>query len=183
MVYVFLADGFEEIEAIAPIDILRRGGIEVKTVGVSDNIVTGTHGIQLSCDITLENATFDNLQGIILPGGMPGTLNLENNLMVQEFIDYCVLNNLIIGAICAAPSILGHKGLLKGKKAVCFNGFEKDLIGADVLNKPCVTDGNIVTAWGAGAGIDFGFEYLTAITGDKDFSNKLCKSMRYSKGV
>ncbi len=183
MVYVFLADGFEEVEAVAPIDVLRRGGVDVITVGVGQKCVTGTHGISVNCDITIDNASFCGLQGIILPGGMPGTVNLEKCDKVQEFIDYCIKENLIIGAICAAPSILGHKGLLRGKKAVCFNGFEKELAGADVLELPCVTDGNIVTAWGAGAGIDFGFEYLTAITGDKDFSDKLCKSMRYVRGI
>ena len=120
MVYVFLADGCEEIEALCPVDVLRRAGIEVKTVGVTGNTVTGSHNIEIKADIAISDAVFENLEGIILPGGMPGTLNLEKDETVQKFIDFADKNNLLIGAICAAPSILGHKGILRDK-----NDFEK----------------------------------------------------------
>ncbi len=181
MIYVFLADGFEELEALAPVDILRRGGCEVKTVGVGGKTAVGAHNIPVVCDITAEEALTDGLKAIILPGGMPGTLNLEKSDCVQKFIDFAVENRLYIGAICAAPSILGHKGLLKGKQATCFPGFEKDLEGAKVCDNPVVTDGKITTAYGAGAAFDFSFRLLSELTGDKEGANALKKSMKYSK--
>lgn len=178
MIYIFLANGFEECEALAPIDILRRADIKIKTVGIGSKSVTGSHGIPVVCDLSEDELTTDGLRGIILPGGMPGTLNLENSKSVQVYIDYAAKNSLLIGAICAAPSVLGHKGLLNGKKATCFTGFEKDLIGADVQNKPVVRDGNIITAYGAGAAFDFGFALLEALT-DASTAESLKKQMRY----
>ncbi len=180
MVYVFLAKGFEEVEALAPVDILRRGGVEVKTVGVTGKRVSGSHGISVNCDITVNEATFDELEGIILPGGMPGTVNLENDETVQKFIDFAVKNELIIGAICAAPSILGHKGLLQGKKAVCYPGFEKELAGARLLDSPAVRDGNIITGWGAGGSLNFGFLYLAAVSENEELAKKIARNMRYA---
>lgn len=181
MIYVFLADGFEELEALAPVDILRRGGLNVKTVGVGGRTVCGAHKIPVVCDITEQDAVTDGLDGIILPGGMPGTLNLEKSGCVQSFIDFAAENGLYIGAICAAPSILGHKGLLNGKKATCFPGFEKDLDGAEFSDTSVVTDGKITTAYGAGAAFDFGFRLLSELTGDKAKSEELRKSMKYNK--
>lgn len=178
MIYVFLADGFEECEALAPVDILRRADIDVITVGIGGNTVTGSHGISVNCDTINKDLSTDNLQGIILPGGMPGTLNLEKDKTVQNLIDFCVQNNLLICAICAAPSVLGHKNLLKGKKATCFPGFEKDLYGATICDVPAVRDGNIITAYGAGAAFDFGFEILSALK-TKDFAENLRKQMKY----
>lgn len=180
MVYVFFAKGFEEIEALAPVDVLRRANIEVKTVGVTGKQVRGSHNISVSCDITINEATFDNLDGIILPGGMPGTTNLEADETVQKFIDYAVENGKIIGAICAAPMILGHKGLLRGKNAVCFTGFEKELTGAHVLDRPAVRDGNIVTGWGAGGALDFAIAFLEAISDNEELAKKIARNMRYS---
>ena len=179
MIYLFLADGFEECEALAPLDILRRANIDVKTVGVGKKYITGSHGIEVSADIT-ENEVLlnDDLKGIILPGGMPGTLNLEKNDTVQKAIDFSSEKGLLISAICAAPSILGHKGLLNGKKATCFTGFEADLTGAEVLNNAVVTDGNFITAYGAGAAFEFGFEILSYIMGN-DTARNLKKQMRY----
>lgn len=178
MIYVFLANGFEECEALAPIDILRRAGFKLETVGINGKIAVGSHNISITCDITIDEAEFNNLEAIILPGGMPGTINLENNSKVQKFIDYSVDNNLLIGAICAAPSILGHKNLLNGKKATCFPGFEKDLFGAVVLDTFVVRDGNIITAKGAGAAFQFGFELLSYLKNDKT-ANDLKKQMMF----
>ena len=178
MIYVFLAEGFEECEALAPVDILRRAGIETVTVGMNSKTVTGAHNIPVVCDISENDAVFDRLEGIILPGGMPGTLNLEKNSTVQKFIDFAAENDLLISAICAAPSILGHKNLLNGKKATCFTGFEKDLIGAEISEKPCVTDGKFITAYGAGAAFEFGFAIVEALKG-KTFAETLRKQMRY----
>lgn len=164
MYYVFLAQGFEETEALAPLDIIRRAEEEIYTVGVGGKVITSCHNISVVADVMdCEISPDKDCQGIILPGGMPGTLNLEKSSVVQQFIDYCVENNLLIGAICAAPSILGHKGLLEGKKAVCFPGFEEQLLGAEVLNEATVTDGNIITACGAGAALKFGFEIVKYI--------------------
>ena len=156
MIYVFLAEGFEEIEALATVDFLRRCYIEVVTVGVGSKEVTGAHNITVQAD-TVESLIekSDKLQGIVLPGGMPGTLNLQKSDLVNELLDYSVEKGLVIGAICAAPSILGEKGLLKGKKATCFPGFEDKLFGAEVTGECVEVDGNIVTGKGAGATIDF----------------------------
>ncbi len=180
MIYVFLADGFEECEAFAPIDILRRANFDVKTVGIGSNTVTGSHGISVICDITANDVDITRAEAIILPGGMPGTINLEESADVQGFIDYAADKNLVIGAICAAPSILGHKGLLKDRKATCFTGFEKDLLGAEVLEVPVVIDGNIVTAFGVGAAFDFGFALLEVLK-DAEAASNLKKQMRYTK--
>ena len=164
MIYVFLANGFEETEAIAPIDILRRCEKEVITVGVGDNIIRGAHGINIVTDTEDKFIELDErVEMIVLPGGMPGTINLEKSPVVQKAIDYCIENNRFIGAICAAPSILGHKGLLNGKKAVCYEGFEQQLEGAQVLMEPAVIDGNIITARGAGVAVEFGLKLVEAL--------------------
>lgn len=179
MIYVFLADGFEETEAIAPIDLLRRAKKNVVTVGVGKNIITGSHKITFMTDTTTDEINIDDsLKMIVLPGGMPGTLNLENNKIVQKAIDFCAENNKIIGAICAAPSILGHKGLLKGKKAVCYKGFEKELEGALVSENPVVADGNIVTSRGAGTAVNFGLK-LIEVLDSKDLSEQIKSSILF----
>lgn len=163
MIYEFLADGFEEVEALVPADFLRRAGKTVFTVAIGSKTVRGAHNIRVVCDLSVDEIELDDeVEGIILPGGMPGTLNLEKNKTVNEAIDYCNDNSLLIAAICAAPSILGHKGMLKNKNAVCFPGFEKELDGANVLNDECVCvcDGNIITAKGAGAAMEFAFKLI-----------------------
>lgn len=166
MIYVFLADGFEEIEAVAPIDILRRAGAEVKTVGVGSNEITAAHGIKFVTDITVDEIKLnDELEMIVLPGGMPGADNLEDSPVVQAAVDYCVKTNKYIGAICAAPKILGHKGLLSGRSATCFPGYENDLNGAKVISELVVSDGKYITAKGAGAAIKFGLKLAEVLIG------------------
>ena len=177
MVYVFLAEGFEEVEALTPVDVLRRCKAEVKTVGIGSKTVTGSHKIPVTADLTEDELTFDGLDAVILPGGMPGTLNLEASQTVQKYIDYAAENDLYICAICAAPSILGHKGLLNGKKATCFPGFEKDLIGAKVKNDLAVADGKIITGKGAGAAMEFALLAAEKICG-KDIAEKTRKSLQ-----
>ncbi|MBQ8194643.1 MAG: DJ-1/PfpI family protein [Oscillospiraceae bacterium] len=168
MIYVFLADGFEETEAIAPIDIIRRAEKDVITVGIGSDTVRSSHGITMLADITdMQVQLDDRLEMIVLPGGMPGTLNLEKSPVVQAAIDYCVDKNIPIAAICAAPSILGKKGLLKGKKAICFPGFEGFLDGAEISSESVVTDGNITTGVGPGASIDFGLRLVEILVNDK----------------
>ena len=158
MIYVFLAEGFEEIEALATVDILRRSELDVATVGVGSKVVTGSHGIPVVCDvIDCEILPDQTASAVILPGGMPGTLNLEKYEKVQMFIDYAAKNNILIAAICAAPSILGHKGLLNKIEATCYTGFEEQLSGAKISKKNVCVCGNIITANGAGSAFDFSF--------------------------
>lgn len=177
MIYVYLADGFEETEAITPIDLLRRAEKKVITVGVGDNIVISSHGIPVVTDTIVQEAPLtDELEMIILPGGMPGTLNLEKSEYVQKAIDFCMEKNITIGAICAAPSILGHKGLLRGKKAVCYEGFESQLEGAEVGMSAVAVDGNIVTARGAGVAVQFGLALVEKAV-SKAESERIYKSI------
>lgn len=168
MIYVFLAEGFEEIEALTPVDILRRGKVEVTTVGVGGKVITSSHGIPVTADITdAELTDFGNAEGIVLPGGMPGTLNLEKNDTVINAVKYSYENGKLIGAICAAPSILGHLGLLEGKRATAFPGFEKELKGVDFHNDFVSHDGLIVTARGMGVSVDFALELLAVLKGEE----------------
>lgn len=180
MIYVFLADGFEETEAITPIDMLRRAGKEVVTAGVGSKTVTGSHGIPVVCDITIEEAKKDGLEMIVLPGGMPGTKNLDASDKVHEFIDLCAENNIFIGAICAAPSVIGQMGLLNGRNAVCYPGFEDRLKGAHILDVPAVKDGNIITARGAGAALEFSYELISAAA-DEETAGKLAGSIVWKR--
>ncbi len=178
MIYVFLANGFEEIEALATVDVLRRAGIEVITAGVGGKEITGTHNITVKADIDISETTFgDNLEGIVLPGGIPGTPNLEENGFVQRAIDFCFNKDLMIAAICAAPSILGHKGILKGKSATAYPGFETDLSGAEIKNNFVVADGNVITAKGAGATLEFALEIVKFFKGE-DEKRKLRDAMQ-----
>lgn len=177
MVYVFLADGFEIIEALAPVDMLRRAKIDVKTVGVNSVIVTSSCGVGVKCDMTIDEFDFYDVEAVVLPGGMPGTLNLENSSAVQKVIDNANNTNAFICAICAAPSILGHKGLLSGKKAVCFPGFENSLEGCEQCREYVVTDGKFITAKGAGVCIDFGLEIVKQLRGG-ELSDEIRKSIQ-----
>lgn len=178
MIYIFLADGFEETEAIAPIDMLRRAGMDVVTVGIKNDAVKSSHGVPVLCDITdMQVELDDRLEMIILPGGMPGTLNIEANPVVQQSIDYCADHNIPVGAICAAPSILGKKGLLDGREAICFPGFEKFLAGAKLSDKKVVTDGIFTTAAGAGVAVEFGLRLVEVLCG-KEKSESVRKAIQ-----
>ena len=165
MIYVFLAPGFEEIEALAVVDVLRRAELDVITVGVGEDFVIGSHQIPVAADIYERNLVLDEkVQAIVLPGGMPGTLNLEKSAVVQKAIDWAIENNKLVCAICAAPSILGHKGLLNSKSATCFPGFEEELFGAKVSKDFVIKDGNIITAKGMGSAIEFGLQIAEVLT-------------------
>lgn len=178
MVYVFLANGFEETEAIVTIDILRRSEAEVVTVGIGDDVIVGAHGIAVVPDITEEQLILsEKVDMIVLPGGMPGTLNLEKSRAVRESIEYCAENEKYIAAICAAPSIIGKMGLLKGKKAVCFPGFEDFLEGAEIVSELAVCDENIITAKGPGAAVEFGLA-LSEILAGKPKAEKVRASLQ-----
>lgn len=177
MVYVFLADGFEIIEALAPVDMLTRAKIDITTVGVTGKVVTSSCGIPVTADITIDEFEYIDTQAVVLPGGMPGTINLENNAVVQSAIDKAAESETLLCAICAAPSILGHKGLLSGRKATCFPGFEDALDGAVLSKNYVVKDGNFITARGAGVCIDFGLEIVKALKGE-DTANTIRDSIQ-----
>lgn len=166
MIYVFFANGFEEVEAVATVDMLRRAELEVCTVGIGGTKIAGAHGIVVDCDLADAQADADaSLQAVVLPGGMPGTLNLEKAQTVQHFIDYAVEHGKLVAAICAAPSILGHKGLLEGKEATCFPGMEQELYGAKLSSAYVCKDGQIITGRGAGVAVDFGLAIAAEFAG------------------
>lgn len=178
MIYVFLAKGFEEIEALCVVDFLRRAELEVCTVGINGKIIAGSHGIPVFCDLDESEVKADkSLQAIVLPGGMPGTLNLEKSKTVNDLIDYSVENSVKICAICAAPSILGHKGLLKGRKACCFPGFENELEGAEISNDFVCCDGNFITAKGMGSAISFSQKIVEELV-NKQSADKIKDSLQ-----
>ena len=176
MIYVFLANGFEEIEALTPVDVLLRAGFEVKTVAVGENkTVTGAHGISVIADINENEYNDTNPEAIILPGGMPGTTNLEKSETVINAINQAMINGALIGAICAAPSILGIMGYLKHRNATCFPGFEQYLDGATVLDKRVVVDGNIITSKAMGCASEFSLAIVEYLLG-KEKADKVAKA-------
>ncbi|MDD6284488.1 MAG: DJ-1/PfpI family protein [Firmicutes bacterium] len=177
MIYAFLADGFEEIEAIATIDVLRRAEVSVTTVGIGGRTVTGAHGITVTADIADSQADIGQADGIFLPGGMPGTLNLEASDTVQAAITHCAENGLMIAAICAAPSVIGKRGLLAGRRATCFDGFESALTDAVFTGAQFETDGNFITGIGAGAAVDFALAIVEYLKG-RAAAESLRKAMK-----
>lgn len=168
MIDVFLAEGFEEIEALAVVDILRRAGHTVRmvAVGVPHKQVAGAHGIVVEADVLEQGLTFSETQAIVLPGGMPGTTNLEASPVVREAVLSSVREGKWVAAICAAPSILGHLGVLQGKRAVCYPGFEADLTGAQVQDSMVCQDGKLITGKGPGAAIEFGLKLAACLSGE-----------------
>lgn len=167
MVYLFLADGFEESEAIVPADILRRAQAELRLVGVGGKKVRGSRGIYIEADITEAEAQLDGLEMVVLPGGDPGYRNLEKSATVNKFVEYAFEKGIWIGAICAAPVILGCKGYLKGKRAVCYPGHECELDGAKVESCAVCEDDNIITARGAGVAMKFGLTLAAKLKGER----------------
>lgn len=177
MFYVFLADGFEETEALATLDVMRRAKLDVLTVGVTGELVTSSHKVTVKADITPDKISLDNIEGVVLPGGMPGTLNLEKADCVINAVKYCYDNDKFVAAICAAPSILGHLGMLKGRKATCFPGFETELEGAEFTAAHTETDGNVITAKGAGCAVEFGHAIVSAAL-SKETADSVIEAMQ-----
>lgn len=167
MIAVFLANGFEEVEALAVVDVLRRAELEVVTVGIGGKVVHGSHNIPVIADVADTDWQRGKLEAVVLPGGMPGTLHLEASALVKDTVTAVHEAGGYVCAICAAPSILGHMGLLNGKKAVCFPGYEAELTGAQVQKEPVVVDGHIITAKGAGVALDFGLCIAAQLTSEK----------------
>ena len=163
MIYVFFAHGFEEIEAVTVIDVLRRAELEVAAVGVGSKTITGAHGLTVHCDISDRQVDIRKLEMVVLPGGLPGTLNLEKSQVVSAVLDHAAANDAWIAAICAAPSILGHKGLLDGKKATCAPGWEEQLGEANHTAASVEQDGKIITANGAGSAMAFALKLVEVL--------------------
>lgn len=172
MVFLLLADGFEETEAFAPLDILRRAGVDVRTVGITGTPVTSSHGLPVLTDMIPEQVDLAQADMVILPGGMPGTKNLYACDFVRNAISYCIKQSRYVAAICAAPSIiLGGMRLLDGKNATCYPGMESGMTGANALDRPVCVDGKIITARAAGAAFDFGLALCAALCGQDTADN------------
>lgn len=178
MYCLFLANGFEEVEALTPLDYLRRAGIDVRAVGVTGEYVTGAHGIIVKSDLSVKDLRPSDVEGVILPGGMPGTKNLEASAEVNKLLIYTAAHGNPVGAICAAPSIPGKLGLLKGRHATCYPGFEDSLKMALVESDKVVVDENFITSRGAGTANEFAFALIAYIKG-KDAAEKIAESVIY----
>lgn len=176
---VFLADGFEEIEGLTVVDILRRAGVEVTTISIMGRKeIYGAHQITVLADALYEDVTFEQLDGIVLPGGMPGTTNLGAHDGVKKQIAVFAGAGKLVAAICAAPSVLGENGILKGKKAACYPGFEDKLLGAEVVFDEVAEAGNVITSRGMGTAIPFALR-LTAYLTTEQKAEELAKGIIY----
>jgi protein deglycase len=176
-VFIHFAEGFEEIEAITPVDVLRRAGHDVVMVSVSGNYtVSGAHDVTVTCDALFEEINYNEGDIVILPGGMPGSKNLDEHSELKKVIAQYNENGKPIAAICAAPMVFGHMGLLEGKTATCYPGVEPELKGANASGKPTEVDGNIITGKGPGAAIAFSLaivEYLNNKEQAKELGEKM----------
>lgn len=165
---LFLANGFELVEAMTPLDLLRRAGAEVITVSLNDSVtVTSSNGVTLQADTTLASLSSITPDLVILPGGMPGAEHLSTSEAVCDTVTKAVAKGIPVGAICAAPMVLGKLGLLRGKKATCYPGFEDTLTGATYVSDRVVRDGTIVTAAGMGVSLPFAAELVSLLYGEQ----------------
>lgn len=164
---IFMADGCEEIEGLAVVDIVRRAKMEITTISITGKReVTGSHKVTFLTDALASEVNYDELDGIVLPGGMPGTLHLGEDATVNEVIRKFAAEGKLVAAICAAPSVLGAAGILNGKRATCHPGFEEKLIGATTSEDVVVVDGNIITSRGMGTAVPFGLEIVRYLADD-----------------
>ena len=178
-VCVFLADGFEEVEALTAVDLLRRARVYVDTVSITDDYkVHGAHGINVQTEDLFEEVNFGEFDMIVLPGGMPGTLNLKNHAGVRKVVTAFAQAGKPVGAICAAPTVLADLGLLDGKKATCYPACEPDMIGAILTGAPVTVDGNLITSRGVGTAIDFALELIKVLVG-QEMADKIASEIVY----
>ncbi len=176
-VYMFLADGFEEIEGLTAVDILRRGGIEIKMVSVTGKLgITGSHGIALQADCLFEETDFSDGTMFVLPGGQPGTNSLKAHAELGKLLTEAKAAGKWVCAICAAPTVLGGLGLLRGERAVCFPGCEDALEGAEVGTEPVAVSGHVITSRGMGTAMPFALALLEALT-DADTASEMAKKV------
>ena len=181
MVYILLAPGFEEAEALVPVDMLRRANIETATVSITGEPVPGSHGVTVLADVTLDDVDLSNADLIVLPGGGPGYKNLGKEPKVEQLVRKAAEKGLWVAAICAAPTLLGRWGLLEGKSAVCYPGMEEQLTGAQARpDADCgvAVDGKIITGRAAGSAFDFGLALVEALKG-KDAAEKVRNAVHY----
>lgn len=172
MVYMLLGTGFEETEAIAPLDLLRRAGIEVLTVGVNGKIVYGGHNIGVEADILLSEMDLTNLEMIILPGGLGGVASVRASQEAMAALDFAWQNGKFVAAICAGPTVLADLGITANKNATCYPGCEGNMGGAQVhSDAPCVQDGKLITGASAGCAIPFGLQLVAALKGEETAKN------------
>ena len=165
-IFVFLAEGFEEIEALTPVDVLRRAGLSVQTVSVMDEqVVAGAHGVPVLADKMFAEINPEDAEMILLPGGLPGATNLDAHEGLSQLILDFAEADKPLAAICAAPLVLGNRGLLQGKKATCYPGFETYLQGAEYTAALVEKDGNIITGKGPGAAMEFAFAIVEKYCG------------------
>lgn len=178
-VYTFLADGCEMVEALAVVDVLRRAGIDTVTVSVSDrHEVLSSHKVVLQADTLFEDNDYKDADVLFLPGGMPGTKNLEAHQGLVALLKQHNEQGKLLAAVCAAPSVYGHLGFLKGKKATCYPGFEKDLIGAEYVPDRVVKDGNIITSRGMGTAINLGLKLVSVLISEQK-ADDIGKAIQY----
>ena len=177
---IFLADGFEEIEGLTVVDILRRAGLRVDTVSITgERIIRGSHQIDVQADCLFEEMDFSESDMLVLPGGMPGTRNLMNHKGLQELLRAYHEKGRYIAAICAAPSVFGRLGFLKGRRACCYPSFEEKLEGAEVVQEPVSVDGHIITSRGMGTAIPFALK-LTALLCGEEKADEISRSIIFS---
>lgn len=182
-VAICMADGCEEIEGLTVVDVLRRGGIDIDTVAVSgEPYVTGSHNIAFCTDKLISEVNWADYDGIVLPGGIPGTPNLAANTDVTEAVKLFAEEGKLVAAICAAPSVLGQLGLLKGRKATSYPGFEEQMTGCDYQQDAVVVDGNIITSRGMGTAIDFALAMVAYLTDQSRAAELADKFIYHYKG-
>lgn len=178
-VYEFLATGFEDIEALIPLDIMRRAGVDFKTVSITGDLyVESAHGVTMKADMLIEDADMSDADLIMLPGGLPGATNLNAHNGVKKAIIEQNARGKMIGAICAAPMVLGGIGLLQGRRATCYPGFEKYLEGAEYTHELYTVDGNITTGEGPAAALPYAYTLLAALT-DRQTADQVAEGMMY----
>ena len=168
MVYVLLGKGFEETEAIAPIDLLRRADICVLTVGIGGKTIEGSHKIPVVADITIEEMDLTQMDMLVLPGGLGGVASIMASEPAMDAVRFAWENGKCLGAICAGPTILASLGILDGKNATCYPGCESKMGKANVLPQATVTDGKIITGASAGCALPFGLALISALKGEKE---------------
>ena len=168
MVYVLLGTGFEETEAIAPIDLLRRAGAEVCTVGIQGKLIYGGHGIGVEADITIDQMDLMDLEMIVLPGGLGGVKSIKESEAALKAVRYAYENDKFVAAICAGPTVLAQLGITDGKEAVCYPGCEEDMGSARMVTAPCVRSGKVITGTSAGCAVPFGLALIAALKGQEE---------------
>ncbi len=168
MIYMFLGTGFEETEAVTPLDLLRRANVEVKTVGLNGKIITGSHGIGITADMVIEELDFATIEGVILPGGLGGVASIRGCQKAMDALAFAKEKGILTAAICAGPTVLADLGITDEKTAVCYPGCEDKMGSANMVSKAAVTDGTVITGASAGCAIPFGLELIAYLKGQAE---------------